>query len=285
MYPNRQYVRKICRDYYNTLATPFALSESARLNAIASDEGHHSTDINFPGDRSSRELYDTVDNNDNRVVNIGIPNLHTDTHLTHGFNDALSLLSDSVSSRKKFEAAQFMRQWNRKQQSGLLNMIDITKRSQLKPVFTNQLYKHRQDVSLVPSMLTLQYLNEGRHFGVKAAQLVQNHPQIKALSDRTTALEASKHGTLSSVPLAKQIPHRVVKTELTEQTLDTLVSYIFRVYDSKGNYFPFMFDFSSAKTETEKIDLLVLACKTTYATQRVFSIDHPCDKLSVQHVH
>ena len=63
-----------------------------------------------------------------------------------------------------------------------------------------------------------------------------------------------------------------MKTELTEKTLDTLVSYIFRVYNTNGNYFRFMFDFSSAKTETDKIDLLVLACTTTYATQRVFSI-------------
>ena len=97
-----------------------------------------------------------------------------------------------------------MQRWKRNQESGLLNMPDITKRSQLKPVFTNQIYKHREQLSLVPSMLTMQYLNEGRHFGGKGAVLVQNHPQIKALSKRTSALEASKHGML--VPLAQPLP-------------------------------------------------------------------------------
>ena len=33
-----------------------------------------------------------------------------------------------------------------------------------------------------------------------------------------------------------------------------------------------MFDFSGAKTEKEKIDLLVIACTVTYVQQRVFSI-------------
>ena len=95
---------------------------------------------------------------------------------------------------------------NRRQESSLLNMIDIKKRSQLKPVFTNGLYKHREQLSIAPSMLTLQYLNEGRPFGVKSAQQVQNHPQIRALSGRTSALQASKPGSLVAVPLAQPLP-------------------------------------------------------------------------------
>ena len=198
---NRHDINKIWRNNFHIHTTPNETIERERHNVLATEESH--TNGYDGGD--SYDYVDTPDyetRNDQRIK-LDVPILpDTDTHLMHNLNNAMSTLTKSYGEKQQFEKTKFMRSWEQENQTKMQTMLKLTEQSQLRPIFTKDLYKYRNDLKVVPSMTTMRLLKNGVKFGIKSAQRIQSHPQIVALTERTAALEAAKHK--HRVPIAPQ---------------------------------------------------------------------------------
>ena len=152
--------------------------EYERHNALAGEESHANEYDADKGD--SYDQYDTVDTanygRSNNDFNLDIPNLlpENDVHLTHNLDGAMSMLNNSYREKQLFAKAKYMCNWEEGNQSKLQTMLNLTEQSQLRPIFTKDLYKYRKSMIVAPSMATMRLLNDGVKFGIKSAQRVQS---------------------------------------------------------------------------------------------------------------